>query len=269
MNFNLSMREKVLLVALGLVIIIFGGAKLLIIPASESLRNDSQELASTSTKVVEAQNYVAQSKNIDKSVEKALSDAKDSARPLFPSLDKPSLHLWLLSIAAQTNVGIDSMSISDPVASTPLSVTTGSTESTESKEQSSGSAEQSSSVSTNTSNMDNYAKVYLNTASSANGKSGSDTTSAQVNVSSSAAGDAMMSNVTLRLSGNYNNIEAFIDKIKASNRCIIVRSLRLETTQEGFKSEITLQFYGATKLDDSDKIFEWKAGKPQGKADLM
>lgn len=256
MNLNLSMREKIMLLVLGLVIIILFGAKLLIIPASSSLNTDTANLTKAKLSVLEANTQLVEAKSAPKSVEKAYNDAKNAASPLLPSLNKPSLHLWFLNLAQESGLTIQSITIGDPSPATPSFDSSAST--------------QTSSESNITCNMDNYAKAYINgNAASSKPDSSESGTDEESDEPSPAAGDAMTASVELNMTGSYEGMETFLDTIEKTKRNIIISAFNCKTDSGVFTFDVTLQCYAAQKLDDSDTIFDWKEDNPEGKDDLM
>lgn len=256
LNLNLSMREKVMLLVLGLLIIVLFGAKLLIIPAAESLSGDREALSKANTSVLEAKARIEQAKTAPQSLKKAYSEAISAAAPLLPPLDKPSLHLWFIDLAKKSNLTVESMSISDPAPSTPSFE---------------GLAADNASASSNaTCNMDNYANQYKNGRAASSGTEKQEIDAKAENGGPSpAGGDAMMATVKLTITGSYKGMEAFLDEINNSKRYIIISALSCNKEQDVFTFQITLQCYGAQKLDGSDNIFNWKQPNPKGKEALM
>lgn len=246
---TLNLHEKYLLVTLAFLLIIFLGFKFLIIPAMGSLSADSKNLTQNQIQVNDANSKMAQLKSLSANINKNLAEAKDASSSLFPSLDKPSLQVYFLDIAKVSGLTVTSVNVSDPVAaSSPASI---------SKSSSSSSGSNSSGAYSEPSyQMKTYAEQYKGSSQSAKS-------------TSSKAGEAIMSNVTIKMTGNYAAAKSFLNAIRDSKRSILVLSFDCSSESNPFTFEITMQCYAAQKLDNSDNVFNWKLPNPAGKSDLM
>jgi Tfp pilus assembly protein PilO len=276
MNIDLSFREKILLVVLGIVAIVFIGAKLLIIPATNALSKDRATYETLKFGVEQAKTDMVQVGSTAKSLSKVTEEAKDAASPFFPSLDKPSLSIWLQDIAKKSGFAVESIDISDPVTANLSAGSFSVAELTET----SGSAENSKANNDNT--KKNADSDNETTTSSAASTSSSDSTSSATSASSSSSGSSSSSSksaennitsssstVKLKMSGSYGAAKSFLDAIKDTKRYVVVSSFSCKEENNTFVCEVTLQCFAVQKLDDSDNIFEWKLPAPSGKNSLM
>lgn len=275
-NFNfdftldISIREKMMLVVLGLVAVIFIGFQVLIMPASNALSTDAATLVTTQTNVAQAKADVAQANGSSSYMEKTFAAAKNSASPLLPSADKPTLHVWLFGIIKKSGLTLQSANLSDPAAATPATETI----------TSDGTTTTSGDI---TYNMKTYADAYLGKTSSTTSTTSSlasstssttsDTSSASSATSSSASsnttGDALMVSVTLQMTGSYANAKSFLDAVKKTNKYVVISSFSCTKSNKVYSCNITLECYAAEKLDGSDHIFDWTLANPAGKSGLM
>lgn len=249
---SLSIREKVLLLVLAAIAILFLGGKFLVAPAVQQLAKDSVDFVTTELKVTDANSKISLSKNIDQNLAKALDLAKSSAEPLLPSLDNPSLHVWILNTAKKSGLDLQSATFGNPTPCAAPSTETYSSSGSNSTANSSTLAAQSDSVDYL---MKRYADIYL-------GKTEQQKNSNTVN-------SAIMTSATIRLAGNYSAVLAFLDQVRDANRCVIVSSFNCAKQGNGVICDLTLQFYASEKPDNSDTIFNWTLSKPAGKSGLM
>jgi Tfp pilus assembly protein PilO len=270
MSLNISMREKILLFVLGLVAICFLGIQFLIMPAADSLGNNSATLMQTQVQVAQAQADVAQAKNAPSSLSKALSEATQSASGLLPSLDKPSLHIWIFGIAKDKGLTVKSAVISDPISATP-----GTAISTGNSGGGTGTATNAAASSEVAYNLKTYAEAYTgnkgNTASSSASTSSGTSASSSTAVGTSGAviGDAMMVSVDMEMTGTYAQANAFLDAVKKTKRYVSVSGFSYKIKDKKLTFDVTLQCYAAQKLDSSDNLFNWALPVPSGQKDLM
>jgi Tfp pilus assembly protein PilO len=251
---NLSIREKVMLLTLCLVAVVFLGIKFLISPAMGNLSADKTKFLQMQLKVSNAQSTVLTAKGMDIKTQNAYEDAKTAAAPLFPSLDKPSLNVWLFKLAEAKGLTIETTSLGDPSASSNNSAAAPS-----------GTSTASTGAGTDTSNltylMKTYADQYFGKAVPQNSKNSKSSTTNQTN--------ALTSTVTMPFIGSYSDFKSFLDAIRETKRSIVVSSFDCSNKNAAFSCNITLQFYAAEKLDNTDSIFDWSLPKPAGQKDLM
>lgn len=270
MNLNLSMREKVLLVAVALVAIIAIGTRFLIIPTSKELRDNSENLLKTQLKYSMALQEQAEAKTISGNLKKAFNKAKSAADAFLPPVNKPALNVWLAGIADKSGLTISSILISDPVAANPgVSSTVNNSSSGSSNQKTVGGIEY---------NMKKYADIIkgvktssgsVNTTSQATTSSSSSaTSSSSKSNSSTVSGDAEMVSVNMEMTGKYDSAKNFIDAIKNTKRYIVIKSFNFLNDSGTFKFQITLECYGSEKLTDDD-IYNWLLPSPQGRQNLM
>lgn len=252
---TLSSREKILLGAFTLFIILILGFKFMILPALGSLSTDSQKLLQIQLKIDDANSKATQSKSIDAMVTKALKDAKSASSPLLPSLNKPSLQVYFLNLAKVSGLTVSSINISDPVAaSSPADSKPSSSASSNSSTNSTSSSVGSSAEPDYA--MKTYAEQYKGISSGSKASAGK-------------SGEAMMSAVDIKMTGNYAAAKSYLNAIRDSKRSIVVSSFKCSSDNNVFTFEITLQCYAAQKLDNSDTIFNWSLPNPSGKNDIM
>lgn len=252
---SLNSREKILLIAFTLFLIIILGFKFMILPAVGSLSTDSQNLLHTQLKIDDANLKTVQSKSVDAKVSKALTDAKSAASSLLPSLDKPSMQVYFLDLAKTSGFTVNSINIGDPAAaSSPASDSKPGSSSSSSSPSKSTSSDAGSSAEPDYA-MKTYANQFKGTSSS--GKT------------SAKTGEAMMSTVDMKMTGNFAAAKSYLNAIRDSKRSIVVSSFKCSTQDNIFTFEITMQCYAAQKLDNSDTIFNWKLPNPSGKNDIM
>lgn len=249
---NLSIREKVMLLTLCLVAVVFLGIKFLISPAMGNLSADKTKFLQMQLKVSNAQSTVLTAKGMDIKTQNAYEDAKTAAAPLFPSLDKPSLNVWLFKLAESQGLTIETTSLGDPSASSTNSAAA-------------PTANSSASAGTDPSNltyvMKTYADQYFGKPVTKNSKDSKSSTTNQTN--------ALTSAVSMQLTGSYSDFKTFLDAIRDTKRSIVVSSFDCSNKNAAFSCNITLQFYAAEKLDNTDSIFDWNLPKPAGQKDLM
>ena len=247
---NLSMREKVLMLTLCLVVIIFLGLKLLIFPAMDTLSYDKSKLLQVQPKTSNAQANILMVKSVDIKIQKAYEDAKTAAVPLLPTLDKPSLNEWLFYLAEANGLIVQTTFFYNPTTTGNASDPT------------------AASTSNDNNNLTNLSYTMKTCADQYLGKSSSQNTKTSASGKSGEA-DAIMSTVTMQVAGNYSDFKSFLDAIRDTKRSIVVSAFNCLKQNNTLTCSLTLQFYAAEKLDNSDSIFDWKLPNPSGQKDLM
>ncbi len=255
---RLSIREKVMLLALGVIAIIFLGTQLLISPAMNTLNSDKAKLQTEQSKVLTAQEKLIQANGVDANIKKAYDSAVTAASSLLPSLDKPSLQIWLFGFAKKYSLKVTTASLGDPTAVSSPAPASGS----------SSAANAGSTINDEGTNyaMKTYADEYLGHTSSATSSSGGSSSSIG---SDSSSGTVMMSTVNLQMTGSYSSLKSFLDAIRDTKRYVVISSLDCSKQGSGYNISITLSCYAAEKLDNSDNILGWTLPAPSGKSDLM
>lgn len=267
MNISLSKREKIMLLALGVVIIMFLGVRFFVMPAASKLSDDSGRLASAQVSALEIREKVTEAQLASKTVSKNLESAKKSASALMPSIDWPTLHMWILSIANQSGLDMTSIKITSPVPAATVEYSGAAS-----------SVSQSSSSSSDYS-MGDFANAFSgikksfssssSASSSSSSSSASSSTPSSSSKTSSASGNVLMATITLQFGGNYSQVKNFLDAIERSKRCVLISSFDYEKNDKGYTFTITLQCYAAQKLQTGDSIYDWGTSKPAGKKDIM
>lgn len=259
---NLSMREKVLLLTLAVVVIIFGGIKFLIVPAAQSLSNNKSLALQTQLKVTDAKMKVFQSQGMNKNLLDAYKKAVSASSSLLPSLDKPSINVWLLNTAKKSGLDVQALTLSDPSSVAAPTVDTYTKAASASTDTYAASVSTDEGNTTQTKSFDYTMKTY---ADKFLGKSETKTSTAN---KTDKTGEVLMSTATFKATGNYKSLLSFLDAVRGTKRCIIVSSINCTKQQNTFSADITVQFYAAEKLD-KDSIFNWTIKTPSGKTDLM
>lgn len=260
---RLSIREKIMLLALGIAAIIFFGLQLLIFPSMNKLTTDKSNSLALQPKLVEAQLNLMSANSVDTNIKKAYDSALTEATPLLPSLDKPSIQIWLFGIATNSGLKVQSATFGDP---NPTAAPAANSLASDNSTSSTGSASNND-AGTNYL-MKTFADQYLGKSSSATPSTTTSSTAATSTVSTSAS-EVMMSTVTLQMSGSYSSIKSFLDAIHDTKRYVIITSLDCSKSTTGYIFNVTLNCYAAEKLDKSDNLFDWAFPTPSGQSDLM
>lgn len=269
MNISLSKREKIMLLALGVVIIMFLGVRFFVMPAASKLSDDSTRLASAQVNALAIRQKVTEAELATKAVSKNLENAKKSASALMPSIDWPTLHMWILGIANESGLDMTSIKITSPVPAATVQYSGGASSASPSSSSSSGYTMGAFANAFN--GIKNSLSSSSSTSSSSSSSSAASSSSAPSSSSktSSASGNVLMATITLQFNGNYAQVKNFLDAIERSKRCVLISSFNYEKNDKGYSFTITLQCYAAQKLETGDKIYDWGTSKPAGKKDIM
>ena len=264
MNFieHLSNREKILLFALGILLIAFVGIQVLVRPAWTSLAADGVTLQNAAVSAQQVQMQEQAVSGTQLTLQKTLSEAAQSASFLFPSLDKPALQTFLVNIAEKSGFKVQAISISDPAAGSVQS------DAASGVTASSGGALY---------NMKIYADIYGGkavgyTAAASSGAATAATTSSGITASGTVSGtavDLLTLSVNMQLSGNYDNAKKFVDAIMNTKKAVVVTAFSFAKSDKADSCTATLQLYAAPKLAGVDHTLDWAPQKPAGKSDLM
>ena len=239
---TLSYREKILVILLLVVAVLYIGIKFLIMPVYDSYTKNQISLSDISNKKSVVENNVIIASNINKSLQEAQKKALDIAKPFFPTLDSDILNLWVANIVASKGLIIQQINITEPKV---IDI------------QKPASQMQATSYPIN--DFANIIKDIKNNIPSAASNN------ANSKISQSAV---IMSEITLTMKDQNNampNTRGFLDAIIAQKRTVNVVSFSVARNE---KNEMvftcTLDCYAVQKLDDSDNLVDWTLPAPQG-----
>ncbi|HEX2937499.1 MAG TPA: hypothetical protein VHO66_01105 [Ruminiclostridium sp.] len=272
MNFNFSIREKIFLLVVGFAAVVGLGARFVIMPAGAKLSSDTVTFVISQTDVQKIKLDAVDSKTVAKSITKSYSEAQKATSPLFPSFSKASFNVWLAGIAKDSGLTVNTTTINDPVAATPgASTPTASND----KSSNNNNNKDTDAVSNDVEyNLKTFADVIsgkssvLPTSSTAP-KSASNSKSNSSKTTIDTSKDAVLISISMNMTGSYDNVKTFLDKIKTTERLITVSSFKCSTKDNKFTFEVTLNCYAGQKLIGDDDILNWTLPDPSGKSNLM
>lgn len=228
----LSYREKILIILLLVVAVLYVGIQFLVMPAYNSYTNNQAALSDISDKKSAAENNVIIAPNISKAFQDAQQKALDVADPFLPNLDSEILYSWVSGIVTGQGLVIQQINITEPKI-------------TEIQKPNSQAQATSYPIKdfANTVN-DIKSNVPTPTATNPNDK-----------VSQNAV---IMSEITITMKDQNNgvpNTRGFLDAINAQKRTVNVASFSVTKND---KNEMvftcTLDCYAVKKIADTDKL---------------
>lgn len=110
----LSYREKILIVLLLVVAVLYLGIQFLIMPAYDSYSKNKITLSEVSDKKTLAESNAITAPNINKSLLSAQEKALAAADPFLPNLDSDILFSWVNNIVASQGLIIQQINITEP-----------------------------------------------------------------------------------------------------------------------------------------------------------
>ncbi|HEX2937767.1 MAG TPA: hypothetical protein VHO66_02505 [Ruminiclostridium sp.] len=250
MNFNLSTKEKIILLIGSIIIIFAAGINFLIIPAAKQLGGYSKELMATQIEIAKTKQEITDSKNISSSITKAFSDASAAADPFLPIYNKASLNVWLFGLAEQCGLKVNSAELSDPVASTPGA---------------SVSADSGDKASSLTTDLEYNMKTYADIIAGKKAAPSLSSTKAKTNVTK----DAVLVKVTMSMDGDFEAVNKFLDAVKGTKKYIVTDSFTCSNKSGNFSFDITINCYSSQKLTQGDNVLNWLLPEPGGQNILM
>jgi hypothetical protein len=252
---SLSVREKILVYLLVIAVIVFIGVKYLDMPAVRANNADSARAENLLTQQDTAQQKVVAVQNSSSSLEKALASANSAASSLLPQPDIDLLNVWVVNLVQSSGLNVTSISFTQP-SSTDVGA-------------SSTTQNGTSSAINQDYLLGQYAKGYKGEISNPSATSENNSTSSSAATTSGAIGGVLGVNVTMALTGNYNQAKAFLDIVKNSGKTVIVTSFGCSVSGSTYSINATLQCFGAEKPDSSDGTFNWTLPKPAGAGNVM
>jgi len=243
---TLSYREKILVILMLIVAIIYVGYQFLIMPAYTSYTNNQTELLAIQVKKAQAESYVARADNINAQLKDTSNKAINVAKPFLPSLDSVSLNVWAVNIATNNGFTIQSIAFSDPKATTiQLPV------------EKSATTAQTNYPINDFANVVNGINIQAPVsaapkAPAANGKPDNNS--------------VLESDISLSMTGQFSNVAAYLDAIKKTSRTAVVSSFTTSINDKGVLTlTCTINCYSVQKLDKSDKLVDINLPAPSGK----
>ena len=113
---KLSFREKLLITLLALVLIIGCGGSMLVYPAYLNYKNKQSTLAQDVFAKTHAEAQVSAATNVETNRQSALDKAMKAAASILPSVDTPSLNIWLCNMASASGLSVERITFSSPVS---------------------------------------------------------------------------------------------------------------------------------------------------------
>jgi Tfp pilus assembly protein PilO len=245
---TLSYREKILVVLLLVVAVIYLGIQFLIMPAYNSYTNNQSIVSELTDKKLLVQNNVSNVTNINVALQKAQANALNVAKPFLPTLDADILNVWANNIASSNGYTIQSIAITSPKATI---------------------IQLNPSKSENTLPNSYPIKDFANKVNGINNQGTAATTSQATAPANGRLDNKSMleSDITLSMTGQFSNVSSFLNAIKNSKRTVNVSSFTATYNDKNvFIFTCTINCYAVQKLDSSDNLVDWNLPAPSGKS---
>lgn len=256
---KLSFREKWLLIILAVIAIGALGINFLVMPQYRSTKALAADMADFKLQQFAASTDAAAAGKMDGAVSKALAQADRDAAKLLPTLDSDMLNVWFLDMAKSRSLTLSSVGFGDRTA-TEIALTV---ESAQAAVKGAAPTEQATI-------LDEYADTVRGTASAGTASSRAPAASSSASsASSSAKYPVLGEEVTLQLTGSYDNLKAFLDDIAGSRRTVRVAEFSCGGSGASVSATVKVDCFAAKKPDDTDRLFTWQLPAPAGQSDLI
>ena len=227
-----SFREKLLLLALAAVLVIYLGVQFLLKPAMADYQTAQQELQAAQEDETAARQVLNAASNTSQATESALSSALAAADGLLPEMTKEQVHEWLVPLATGKGLTISSLTLGDAQAADVATVSA---------------ATQSSA----NYQLRQYAQQIDGTSSSPSGSSSSASSSASsasgsASSASSGSGTLLAYQVSLSATCTQAQMESFLDALRDYSKSVVVNTVQF-TPQGSGSASLALTVYCAQK----------------------
>jgi len=239
---TLNVREKILIYVLVIVLVLFGGIKLIVMPISQGYLTDSAALFTLTQQKNKAQNDVLLSKQIDVSKQTVLSEAIKSSQLFYPSLSNEYLNVLAVNLALSNGFTVYSIRFSAAGGSSTAAI---------------GAISPDGNYL-----LKNLAEQFNNAVSGIK---------SQVAAVKPADGSVVVArDVTLNMTGtSYTNIKGFLSAVKLSGKTVIVTAFNCTKAGVGYQVTATLRYFGAEQLAGSSNTSYWPLSPPSGQTGIM
>lgn len=222
---TLSYREKILLILLGFFILLFCGLRFAVLPAQNQYTDAQIRLKNAFAEQISASTAVQKAPQIEKQLSDRMTAADKIAATFFPTLDGDILNKWADGIASKSGVGLSGVS----VAAAGVTAV----------------QEQMPVSGALNYPIRDYADILSGASSAAAPGAAAGTTK------------VMSAQLSLTMSGSYQNACAFIDNLKNSGRAVSITSYNFSKNNNVFSIAMTLTCYGVKKPDENDSVVSW------------
>jgi Tfp pilus assembly protein PilO len=243
---SLSVREKILVFLLIIAALVFIGIKYLVTPAMQDAANGKAKLSDLFNQQVVVQQKVAAAKSADSNLQKELATANSAASAILPQPDNELLNVWIVNLVQGSGLNVTTVSFSQAAVTdiTPQNNTASNTQA----------------GSTGGYLLKDYADSYKSVSPSSGAGS----------QAAATEGGLLCVNVTINMTGTYDQAKAFLDAVKNCGKTAIVNAFTCSVdNNKVYTISAVIACYGAEKLDDSDSTFAWTQPQPAGNNDLM
>ena len=219
---KINFQEKMLLVVLAGVVLLYVGINFLIMPAWNSMQTANAQFSQTEASRTEAQADLTDASGIETAKQTAKEKALKASDALLPAMNKSELQLYLVPIMQAHGLSLASIQIGDPMSDNITVPTTSSGATAKTPQyklkQAAGATTASGTASVS---------VSTSTSSASSTSSATSSTSSTASTSSGTTNGMVMSyKVTLTCNGTSAQGTALLDAFKDTGKTILVTNYK-------------------------------------------
>jgi len=255
LNFNISKREKIMLIILGIAIIFTAYYKLVYSKQIIKVNQLKAQKEEYDTKLKGLQANIVLNKKLNQDLKATNAKVLEVSKDFFPSIIEEKIIVIIDEMINNNNIISDSITISEVSIETV--------------------AKEKVQENAKTSIIEEMVKKYLElmkgsipteTKNSSNKteNTSKDTTKEETSL------EAKKITLTLNFTGTHDDVMSFIDEIKGFYKRIIIKNINITAKGEGLRGSMVLDFYAIPKLGEEDIDYnKWQYDGNYGKDNMF
>jgi len=255
LNFNISKREKIMLIILGIAIIFTVYYKLVYSKQIIKVNQLKAQKEEYNSKLKGLQANIVLNKKLNQDLIATNAKVQEVSKDFFPSIIEEKIIVIIDGMLNENNVISDSITISE------VSIETVAKEKTEEN--------------TKTSLIEEMVKKYIELMKGSTSTAAKDIENKTENTSKDTTKEQTSleaKKITLKLNfeGTHDDVMSFIDEIKGFYKRIIIKNINITAKGEGIRGSMILDFYAIPKLEEEDIDYnKWQYDGNYGKDNMF
>jgi len=255
LNFNISKREKIMLIILGIAIISTVYYKFIYSNQISELNKLKAKSEEYNTKLKGLQSNIVLNKKLNQDLKTSNGKVQEVSKDFFPSIIEEKIIIIIDGMLNKNNIKSDSITISE------VSIESVAKDKTQEN--------------TKTSLIEEMVKKYMELMKGSTVTASKSSSNNTENTSKDATKDktsleAKKITLTINFSGTHDDVMSLIDEIKGFYKRIIIKNINITAEGEGLRGSMVLDFYAIPKLEEEDIDYnKWDYDGNYGKDNMF
>lgn len=255
LNFNISKREKIMLIILGIAIISTVYYKFIYSNQISKLNQLKAKSEEYNTKLKGLQANIVLNKKLNQDLKTTNEKVQKVSKDFFPSIIEEKIIVIIDEMLNKNNIKSDSITISEVSIKSV--------------------AKDKIQENVKTSLIEEMVKKYMELMKGSTVTASKSTSNNTENTSKDAAKDktsleAKKITLTINFRGTHDDVMSFIDEIKGFYKRIIINNINITAEGEGLRGSMVLDFYAIPKLEEENIDYnKWMYDGNYGKDNMF